>query len=45
MLYMEIIAVFSETHTENIYVLCSQICEVSNVKPGGTNFNHWALKG
>jgi hypothetical protein len=44
MLYREIIAVCSETHTKHINTLRGQIVEFVNVKPGGTYSNHWALK-
>jgi hypothetical protein len=36
MLYREIIAVCSETHTKHITTLCGQNVELLNVKPGGT---------
>jgi hypothetical protein len=36
MLYREIIAVCSETHTKHINKLCGQNVEFVNVKPGGT---------
>ena len=47
MLYREIIAVCSETHTEHINTLCGLNVELLNVKPGGTyrvtqkNGNFW----
>jgi hypothetical protein len=44
MLYREIIAVCSENHTKHINTLCGQNAEFVNVKPGGTDSNHWALK-
>ena len=43
MLYMEIIAVCSEIHTE--IQLCGQNEELLNVEPGGTYSDQWALKG
>jgi hypothetical protein len=43
MLYTEIIAVCSETHTKHINTLCGQNVELLNVKHGGTYSNHWAL--
>jgi hypothetical protein len=36
MLYREIIAVYSEIHTEHINALFGQKVEFVNVKPGGT---------
>jgi hypothetical protein len=45
MLYREIIAVCSETHTKHINTLRGQKVELLNVKPGGTYSNRWALKG
>jgi hypothetical protein len=45
MLYREIIAVCSETHTKHINTLCGQNVEFVNVNPGGIYSNHWALKG
>jgi len=45
MLYREIIAVCSEIHTELINTLCGQNVELLNVKRGGTEGNHKALKG
>jgi hypothetical protein len=44
MLYSEMIAVCSESHTKHINTLCGQNVEFVNVKPGGTYSNHWALK-
>jgi hypothetical protein len=45
MLYREIIAVCSEIHTKHINTLRGQSMQFVNVKPSGTNSNHWALKG
>jgi hypothetical protein len=45
MLYREIIAVCSETHTKHINTLCGQNVELLSVKHGGTYSNQWALKG
>jgi hypothetical protein len=45
MLYSEVIAVCSEIHTKHINTLCGKNVEFVNVKHGGTNSNHWALKG
>jgi hypothetical protein len=45
MLYSEIIAVFSQTHTKHVNTLCGQKVEFVNVKPGGTYSDHWAVKG
>jgi hypothetical protein len=45
MLYREIMAVCSETHTKHIKTLCGQNVEFVNVKPGGTYSDHWALNG
>jgi len=44
-LYREIIVVCSEIHTKYINTLCGQNMKFVNVKPSGTNSNHWALKG
>jgi hypothetical protein len=44
MLYREIIAVCSETHTKHINTLCGQNVEFVYVKPGGTYSKNWALK-
>jgi hypothetical protein len=44
MLYREIIVVYSEIHTEHINTLCEQDVEFCNVKPAGTQSDHWALK-
>jgi hypothetical protein len=35
MLYGEIVAVCSETHTKHIITLCGQNVEFHNVEPGG----------
>ena len=43
-LYMEIIAVCSEIHTKHINTLCGQNAKFPDIKPGGTNSDHWALK-
>jgi hypothetical protein len=43
MLYREISAVCSQTHTERINTLCGQNVELSNVKLGGTYSDHWDL--
>jgi hypothetical protein len=45
MLYVEIITVCSEIHTEHINTVCGQNVEFSNVKAGGVYSNHWALQG
>ena len=45
MLYREIIAVCSQIQTKHINTLCGQNVELVNVKTGGTNSDHWALKG
>jgi len=45
MLYREIIAVCSQIHTKHMNTLRGQNVELSSVKPGGTNSEHWALKG
>jgi hypothetical protein len=44
MLYREIIAVCSESHTKHINTLCGQNVELLNVKPGGIYSDHWQLK-
>jgi hypothetical protein len=45
MVYREIIAVCSEIRTKHINTLCGQNAEFVNVKPGGTQSNHWDLEG
>ena len=45
MLYREIIAVCSDTHTKHVNTQCGRNVELLNVKPGGTYSNHWAVKG
>ena len=40
MLYREIIAVCSQTHTKHINTLCGQNVELLNVKPGGELSNY-----
>jgi len=42
-LYSEIIAVCSDTHTEPINTVWGQNVESVNIKPDGTYSNHWAL--
>jgi hypothetical protein len=46
MLYREITAVCSQIHTEHINTVCvcGQNLEFLNLKSGGTNSNHWAVK-
>ena len=44
MLYREIIAVCSQTHTKHINTLCEQNAGFVIVTPGGTYTDHWALK-
>ena len=39
-LYREIIAVRSETHTKPMKGLCTQNIELLNVKSSGTEYNH-----
>jgi len=45
MLYIEIIAVYSEIHTKHINTLCGQNVEFFILKRGGTYSDHWALEG
>jgi len=45
MLYREIIAVCSQIHMKHINTLCGKNAELVNVKPGGTNSDHFALEG
>ena len=45
MLYRKIIAICSQVHTKHVNVLCGQNVELLNVKPGGTQIDHWALEG
>ena len=42
MLYREIIAVCSDTHTKHTNTLCGHNVELLNVKRGFTYSNHWA---
>jgi hypothetical protein len=44
-LFREIIAVYSETHTKPINTFCGQGVELVIVKAGGTYIYHWVLKG
>jgi hypothetical protein len=44
MLFREIIAVYSETHTKYINALFGQNAELLIVKTGGTYGYHWTLK-
>jgi hypothetical protein len=44
MLYSEIIAVRFQIHTKHINTLCGQNAELLNVKHGGRNSGHWALR-
>ena len=41
MIYKEITAVCSQTHTKYVSSLCGQTAELLNVKTGGTYSNHW----
>jgi hypothetical protein len=43
MLYSEIIAVCSQTHTKHINTLCGQTVELLSVKRGGTYSYHMVL--
>ena len=43
MLYGEIIAVCSETHTKYINTMCGQNVGFLSVKPGNAYSNQWAL--
>jgi len=45
MLYREIIAVCSESHTKHTNTLCGQNVQFVCVKRGGTFSNHMAAKG
>jgi len=45
MLCRVIIAVCSQIHIKHINTLYGQDVELVNVKLGGTNSDHWALKG
>jgi hypothetical protein len=44
MLYIEIIAVYSQIHTKHINTLCGQNAEFVNVTAGGTYSDQWALE-
>jgi hypothetical protein len=44
MLYREIIAVCFEIQTKHINTVCGQNGEFVNVKPDGTQSDHWALQ-
>jgi len=43
MLYMEIIAISSQTHTKHINTLCGQNVELLSVNPAGTYSDHCAV--
>jgi hypothetical protein len=45
MLFWETVAVYFESHMEYTDTLCGQNTEFWYVKAGGTNSNHWVLKG
>jgi hypothetical protein len=45
MLYIEVIAVCSEIHTQDIIALGGKEEEFLTVKPDGTQSNWWALSG
>jgi len=45
MLYREIIAFCSQTHTKHTNTLCGQNVEFLSVKPGGVYTDQWALEG
>jgi hypothetical protein len=45
MLFGETVAVYCENHTEHTDTLSSQNAGFWCVKAGGTNINHWVLKG
>jgi hypothetical protein len=45
MLFGEAVAVYCENYMEHTDTLCGQNAEFSYATPGGTNNNHWALKG
>jgi len=44
MLYVEIIAVFTEIHTKHINTVCGQNTEFLYGKVGGIYSDHWALE-
>jgi hypothetical protein len=44
MLFREIIAVYSENHTDHTNTLCGQNAELSIVETDGAYSYHWALK-
>jgi hypothetical protein len=45
MLFREMIAVYSENHTEQINTFCGENSELLIVKADGTYSYHWALTG
>jgi hypothetical protein len=45
MLFEEIIAIFSDSYTKLINIICGQNAELSITKAGGTYMCHWILKG
>jgi hypothetical protein len=45
MLFREIIAVYSENHKKHMNIFYGQNAELLNIKAGGTNRCHYALKG
>jgi hypothetical protein len=44
MLFKEVIAVYSDSHTKPINTLCGQNAELLIIKAGGTYSYHWTLK-
>jgi hypothetical protein len=45
MLFREPVAVYCENHAEHTSTLCEQKSEFYYVEAGGTQSDHWALKG
>ena len=43
MLYMEMIAGFSQVHTKHTNTLCGQNVEYLSVKPGGSYSDQWFI--
>jgi len=45
MLFRKLIAVYTKIHSKHINTRCVQKVKLLNVKPSGTDNDHWALEG
>jgi hypothetical protein len=43
MMYREMNAVYSQTHTEQLYALCGQNVEIFIITPDGVYNSYWTL--